>query len=104
MNTAPTMTCNEIKDILAVESFGFESKYLGLPTPEGKMKDGQFQPIMDKFGKRWNDWSEKYMSFAAKEVHVKSVVQALPTYTMGVFQLSKGFCDKYEKMIRSFWW
>ena len=44
------------------------------------------------------------MSFAAKEVHIKSVVQALPTYTMGLFQLSKGFCEKYEKMIRDFWW
>lgn len=82
----------------------FESKYLGLPTSEGRMKDGQFQPIMDRFGKRCNDWSEKFMSFAAKEVHVKYVVQALPTFIMSVFMLSKRFCDKYEKFIREFWW
>lgn len=44
------------------------------------------------------------MSFAAKEVRVKSVVRALPTYTMGVLLLSKGFCEKYERLIREFWW
>ena len=80
----------------------FESKYLGLPTSEGRMEDGQFQPIMDRFGKRCNDWSEKFMSFVAKEVHVKSIVKALPTFTTSVFMLSQGFCDKYEKMIREF--
>ena len=35
---------------------------------------------------------------------MNSVVQALPTFTMSVFMLSKGLCDKYEKMIRDFWW
>lgn len=68
------------------------------------MKDEHFQPIMDRFRKRCNDWSEKFMSFAPKEVHVKSVVQTLPTYTMGVFLLSKGFREKYERMIQEFWW
>lgn len=100
----PEDTREEIKRTLGVVLASFESKYLGLPTPEGRMKDENFQPIMDRFGKRCNDWSEKFMSYAAKEVHVKSIVQALPCFTLGVFLLSKGFCDKYEKMIRDFWW
>lgn len=95
---------DEIKSVLGVVAEAFESKYLGLPTPEGRMKDENFQPIMDKFGKRCNDVSEKFMPYAAKEVHVKSMVQALPCYTMGIFLFSKGFCEKYERMIRDFWW
>ena len=51
-----------------------------LATPEGRMKDAKFQPIIDKFLKKCNDWDGRQMSFAAKEVNVKSVVQALPTY------------------------
>nr|XP_045084679.1 uncharacterized protein LOC123494096 [Aegilops tauschii subsp. strangulata] len=100
----PEATRAGIKNILGVQADTFESKYLGLPTPEGRMKDDQFQPILDRFGKRCNDWSERFMSYSAKEVHVKSVVQGLPTYTMNVFMLSKGFCEKYERMIRDFWW
>lgn len=90
--------------ILGVESMSFESKYLGLPTPEGRMKNEKFQPIMDRFGKRCNNWNENFMSQAAKEVNVKSVAQALPTYVMGIFKLNQSFCENYEKIIRDFWW
>lgn len=43
------------------------------------MKNDKFQPIMDRFGKRCNDWNERIMSQAAKEVNIKAVAQALPT-------------------------
>ena len=93
-----------IEDTLGVVASSFESKYLGLPTPEGRMKGEKFQPIMERFVKRCSDWNERYMSHAAKEVHVKSVAQALPTYPMGIFKMNKSFCEKYEKLIRDFWW
>lgn len=99
-----TQEREEIKGILGVESASFESKYLGLPTPEGRMKNGNFQPIMERFGKRCNNWNERFMSQSAKEVNVKAVAQSLPTYVMGIFKLNQSFCDNYEKVIRDFWW
>lgn len=45
----PAELQEEIKGVLACETSTFESKYLGLPTPEGRMKDSNFQPIMDRF-------------------------------------------------------
>ena len=68
------------------------------------MKEEQCQPIMERFVKRCSDWNERYMFHAAKETLVKSVLQALPTYCMGVFKMTQGFCDKYERLIRDFWW
>jgi hypothetical protein len=82
----------------------FEEKYLGLPVPEGRMKAGRFQTTKERFVKRLNAWSEKYMSTGGKEVLIKSVAQSIPTYAMGVFKLTGGFCDDYMKMIRDFWW
>lgn len=75
-----------IKNVLEIQTSTFESKYLGLPTPEGRIKEGKFQPNMERFTKRCSDWSDKFMSFAAKEVHVKAVIQALLVYQMGGFQ------------------
>jgi hypothetical protein len=40
----------------------------------------------------------------AKETLIKSVIQALLAHVMGVFKLSAGFCNNYEKLIRDFWW
>lgn len=34
----------------------------------------------------------------------KSVVQALPTYTMSVLQLPAGICDELKRTIRDYWW
>jgi hypothetical protein len=44
------------------------------------------------------------MSHAAKDTLIKSVVQAIPGFAMGVFKMSMGFCDQYGKLIREFWW
>jgi hypothetical protein len=77
---------------------------LGLPTPEGRMKASRFQPIKERFGKKLTDWSEKFMSMAAKEALIKSVAQALSIFAMGVFKMPVGFHEDYMQMIRRFWW
>jgi hypothetical protein len=66
----------EVKNILKYYTTCFEEKYLGLPVPEGKMKSGKLKSTKEIFSKHANDWSEKYMSSGAKEVLIKSVLQA----------------------------
>lgn len=86
----------EIKAVLQIQRAGFEDKYLGLPTPEGRMKSEQFQPIKGRFSKRLTDWCERFLSAAGKDTLIKSVAQALPTYTIGVFKMPEHFCNDYE--------
>ena len=49
-------------------------------------------------------WKEKLLSQAGREVLIKSVLQAMPTFTMGCFKLPKSLCKDIESMIRKFWW
>ena len=93
-----------ICDVLGVERVQFEAKYLGLPTPDGRLKNKRFQPLRERFAKRMADWTEKILSSAGKEVQIKSVAQAIPTYIMSVFQLTAGMCEELERGIRNFWW
>lgn len=95
---------DQVKQILGVELSAFEEKYLGLPTPTGRMKGDRFQSLKERLGKRLKDYTEKNMSAAAKEILIKSVAQALPTYIMSVFKLPLGVCDDLTKIIREFWW
>ena len=44
------------------------------------------------------------LSLAGKEILIKAVAQAIPTYTMSVFQLPNALCDELTSMVRSFWW
>ena len=90
--------------ILCITAEGFEDKYLGLPVPQGRMKAGKFQSTKDKALKILSDWIEKYASCGAKETLIKSVLQALPVYAMGIFKFPASLCEELSQIIRNFWW
>jgi hypothetical protein len=47
---------------------------------------------------------EKFLSQAGREILIKAVIQAIPTYTMSVFQLPKSLCTEINAMMGRFWW
>lgn len=89
----------EVASLLDVQTTAFDAKYLGLPTAGGKLKRNKFLSIKEKLSKRLTDYSEKCLSTGAKEVLIKSVAQALPTYVMSVFQLPLTLCDELTGLI-----
>ena len=52
----------DICSVLGEEKAQFEAKYLGLPTPDGRLKNKLFQPLKEKFAKRMSDWTERLLS------------------------------------------
>ncbi|XP_075670283.1 putative mitochondrial protein AtMg00310 [Castanea sativa] len=54
--------------------------------------------------KKLQGWKEKLLSQAGRETLIKSVIQAIPTYTMSCFKLPKGLIKDLEVLIRKFWW
>ncbi len=49
-------------------------------------------------------WKEKLLSQASREILIKAVIQAIPTYTMNCFKIPVGLCKDVEAIIRRFWW
>jgi hypothetical protein len=100
----PQETRNEIKSTLMLTQETFESKYLGLPTEEGRMSSGKFQSLLNRLAKCLVEWDDTNKSQAAKEVLIKAIAQVVPVYVMSVFKLPLGLCDELTKMIRRYWW
>jgi hypothetical protein len=44
------------------------------------------------------------MSSVAKKILIKSVLQSISTYAMGVFKFPLGLVDDLEHIIYYFWW
>ena len=49
-------------------------------------------------------WKERLLSQGEREVLIKVVLQAMPTFTMACFKLLKSLCKDIESLIKKFWW
>jgi hypothetical protein len=78
--------------------------YLGLSSFVGKSKMTAFNNITERVSQSLGNWKFKFLSQVGKEVLLKVVVQAIPIYSMGVFQLPVSLCKELNKMMRNFWW
>ena len=79
-------------------------KYLGLPMPNGKSKVGTFKELQEKITKRVLGWKEKFISKAGREILIKTMAQAIPTYSMSLFKLPKSICDNINSLVARYWW
>jgi hypothetical protein len=93
---------NHVMQALQVSTVVVEEKYIGLPTPQGRMTKDKYKSTKQRLAKRFSNWAERSMSLGAKEILIKSVAQAIPTYVMGIFKLSTTLCEEMEQMIGYF--
>jgi hypothetical protein len=63
-----------------------------------------FAYLKDRVWKKIQRWKEKLLSKAGKEISIKAVAQAIPTYAMSCFDLTKLLCDEISAIICRFWW
>ena len=95
---------DSIISMAGVQSTRSRDKYLGLPALVGRSRVRAFQNLKERIWSRVNGWKEKFLSYAGKEILLKAVIQAIPTYTMSVFQLLKAICQQISSMMGKFWW
>ena len=93
----------QIQAILGVPAIRRYEQYLGLPALVGRAKKQSFIYIKERVWKKLQGWKERLLSQAGREVLIKLVIQAIPTYTMSCFKLLKELIKELETMIRKFW-
>lgn len=79
-------------------------KYLGLPSFIGRNNKKSFREIKEKLAGKLARWKEKLLSKVGKEVLIKAVAQAIPTYAMSCFKIPDTLCDEITTLIKNFWW
>jgi hypothetical protein len=95
---------DQIMDLFDVHNESLSEKYLGMPSDVGISTNGAFKYLKDRVWKRVQGWLEMLLSAGGKEVLIKSVAQAIPTYSMSCFKLPRGLCHHINSLLRNFWW
>ena len=102
--STPCELQQEIMELLGVNELKQYEEYLGLPALVGRNKRASFDRLKQKVWKRLQGWEGKLLSQAGREVLIKSVIQAIPTFTMSCFKLPTTLCHEIETLIWKFLW
>ncbi|CDP14470.1 unnamed protein product [Coffea canephora] len=81
-----------------------QGKYLGLPMVISRTKEQIFGFIKENIKRKMHDWRNKLLSTAGKEVMLKAVSMAMPTYAMSVFKLPRKLCKDISALMANYWW
>jgi len=88
----------DIREVLSYD------KYLGLPTVVGRSKKKPLLFVIHQIERCLVGFIEKLVSWAGREVLIKVVAQAIPSYAMSIFNFPKDLCNAIQATINCFWW
>ena len=101
-SNTPEEVKEEIKNRVRAQVIQQHEKFLGLLSLAGRNKWNSYKEIKERLGKKLAGWKEKLLSKVGKEVLIKAVAQAIPTYTMNCFKITDSLCDELTSLIRNF--
>ena len=93
-----------VRNELNIQKESLAEKYLGLPTNVGRQIIDSFQFIPTKVKGLIGGWCGREASCAGTEILLKTVAQAVPTYSMSCFLLPVNTCKKMRTTIANYWW
>jgi hypothetical protein len=70
----------------------------------GRSRSQTFAYLKDRIWKKIQGWKERFLSKAGKDILIKACAQAIPTFAMSCFDITKTLCDEISAMISRFWW
>ncbi|KAJ1415409.1 Zinc finger, CCHC-type [Sesbania bispinosa] len=97
-------TKDHLLQIVHMQEWSTPGRYLGLPAEWGRSKVNNLNWIKDKIILKFDGWKERLLNPAGKEVLIKSVLQAIPTYAMSILKFPKRICDQICSAVAKFWW
>lgn len=94
----------DIKRKLGIEQEGGKEVYLGLPESFKGSKVSILSYLRERLQQKVSSWQNNFLSPGGKEVMLKAVAMALPTYTMACFKLPSTVCQQIASVMAEFWW
>lgn len=93
-----------LEQILHMQRWENPGKYLGLPMEWGRSKVTGLTWIKERVLAKMEGWKGSLLNQAGKEVLIKAVIQAIPSYAMAMVRFPKTFCASLCSAVARFWW
>lgn len=100
--STPSHPIEDIVDVLNVPMVHGHDIYLGSPTLSLRSKKLQFGYLRERVQQKLHGWSCRLFSTRGREVLIKSILQAIPSYAMSCFKIPVAICKEVEQICANF--
>lgn len=90
----------ELASNLGCKVGSFPTSCLGLPLGVSCRSKAIWDPMIEKFEKRWAAWKRGYLSKGDKMMLIRNTLASLPTYCMSLFWITAYVGSRLEKFQR----
>nr|XP_016461061.1 PREDICTED: uncharacterized protein LOC107784443 [Nicotiana tabacum] len=98
------LTQRKIMDMLEYTKGELPLRYLGVPLSTKKLSIIQCEPLIDRMLSRIQCWTTKFLSYAGREMIIKSVLVAIQNFWAQIFILRKKIIQFINTICRRFLW
>ncbi|XP_026399564.1 uncharacterized protein LOC113295439 [Papaver somniferum] len=96
--------CVVLASALNMTIISDSEKYLGTPLLLGNSKIKSFDPLMQSFQARLNNYVSTTLNQAGRSILIKYVLNTLPAYQMGCFKIPSTLIKHLDTLQRNLWW
>lgn len=100
----PATVVSKLGQVLNMPTVSDPSTYLGVLALWGRSKRQGLTYVKGRILQKLLGWRQHTISPAGKEVLIKVMAQAIPTYPMALFKFPVAVCNDLDSLISSFWW
>jgi hypothetical protein len=79
-------------------------KYLGIPMTHRRLRNSDWQGVVDRFKKRLSTWTAKFLSSGGRLVLLNYVFSSLPIFMMSFFEIPVDVLKKLDDIRSRFFW
>ncbi|CAI9108429.1 OLC1v1008013C1 [Oldenlandia corymbosa var. corymbosa] len=101
VETSLAVTLSSMLGVKLVNNLG---RYLGVPMIHGRVTKSTYSEVLSKIQNKVKFWNPHRFSLAGRLTLCRSVLAAVPIYTMQSTMLPKGTADQIDKLRRKFLW
>ncbi|GJU49072.1 hypothetical protein Tco_1218627 [Tanacetum coccineum] len=94
----------EIKMVMPFIEGYLPIRYLRIPLDANRITKSNCTVLLDKVGKRIDDWRNKDLSYAGRMQLIDSVLSSLNVFWAFIFILPQGVCYDVDKLLKNFLW
>lgn len=92
-------------ELVALSPIQFTSdlgRYLGFPLVRGRVKNADFNFLLEKINSRLSSWKSKLLNKAGRVALANSVLTSIPVHVMQTMWVPAGICDALDSKVCSF--